>query len=519
MASDSGAFRHGWSAAETRSQPLNHLARKHLARLVAALTDFHKAQCFFMMAINIAALVVIRRGGFDPQSLQQIYDTYVFLQVLAINGFLPITFTLTNLYLVGLLSWFLVLLSTVTVVLSTATLASVGRFDPSEAETNNLAMVAATGGPPECDGKKPGVYCFQTMHYQSQWEYFYGGQDVPNYAYRILGFCLVNLALLVGHQLRFKDQAVVAVFGSFARRIRASLRSLGVRVTATQTFLILEKAALIHWEHTSQPFALYRQTLPFARSHPWVSAQISKIKTTRAWRFSSESAVQIQQQLRAYGWQSSLGLALRMAVYIVFLTFYVRFYNMFLHDLAWFAKNDVIGNEWNFGQVFAITVWAPPVIEYIHLEMRGMQRAFDYRLLPPFRVLREVNVKHDLDVHPIDIWPKSQEQHDLERGKDLAVHELSPIQHALPSPTKDDDNDATFTQYHDDVSGYDIVDEEQRNKFHDHPTEPDSIIPLRSHDENGTVEQDEERLLPALDLSPSWSPLASNTSTFSNMRI
>ena len=98
------AFQHGWSEAEKRSQHLNEVSQDHLTQLLAALTDFHKTQCFFMLSINITVLVVIQRGGFDPQSLQQTHDTYVFLLVLAANGFLPITFTLTNLYLVGMLS-------------------------------------------------------------------------------------------------------------------------------------------------------------------------------------------------------------------------------------------------------------------------------------------------------------------------------------------------------------------------------------------------------------------------------
>ncbi|KAL8923045.1 MAG: hypothetical protein Q9208_004857 [Pyrenodesmia sp. 3 TL-2023] len=169
-----GAFNYGWSAAGSRSLHLNQVAQKHLARLVAALTNFHKAQCFFVMAINVAALVVVQRGGFDPQSLQQIYDTYVFLQVLAVNGFLPITFTLTNLYLVGMLSWFLILLSTVTVALSVATLASVGHLDPSKADMRSLATLAASGGPQECDGRKPGVYCLRNMEYNLRVGYFYG---------------------------------------------------------------------------------------------------------------------------------------------------------------------------------------------------------------------------------------------------------------------------------------------------------------------------------------------------------
>lgn len=181
------AFQHGWSVAESKSQRLDQVAQKQLSRLVVSLTDFHKAQCFFMLGTNIAALVVIQTGGFDPQSLQQIYDTYVFLLVLTVNGLLPITFTLTNLYLVGILSWFLILLSTVTVMLSIATIASVGRLSPSEADMRNFRTLAASGGPLECDGIKPGIYCLRTMEYLCSLTTFYGGHFTPTYPYKILG--------------------------------------------------------------------------------------------------------------------------------------------------------------------------------------------------------------------------------------------------------------------------------------------------------------------------------------------
>lgn len=75
---------------------------------------------------------------------------------------------------------------------------------------------------------------------------------------------------------------------------------------------------------------------------------------------------------RTFGWRSWLKLTFRAAIYLVFTTFYIIFYNMYLHDLAWFAKNGINGNSWNFGQVFAITVWLPPVVGYIHLEMREL---------------------------------------------------------------------------------------------------------------------------------------------------
>ena len=157
-----------------------------------------------MLAIDIAALVVIQRGGFDPQSLQQMYDTYIFLQVLAVNGFLPITFTLTNLYLVGMLSWFLILLSFVTITLSVATLACVGQFNPSVADMTSLAELAASGGPEKCDGRKPGIYCLTTMRYNVGVGYGDGGPDVANYAYTLLRY-LSSRGPFLSNQLDFES--------------------------------------------------------------------------------------------------------------------------------------------------------------------------------------------------------------------------------------------------------------------------------------------------------------------------
>ena len=134
-----------------RNQRMNRIAERHLSRLITSLTDFHKSQCYFMLATNLAALVVISRGGLEPQSLQQIYNSWIFLKVIAINGFLPTSFTLANLYIVGMLSWYVILISICTVALSIATFVAVGKFDPSEVELKNFAVIATSGGPPACD--------------------------------------------------------------------------------------------------------------------------------------------------------------------------------------------------------------------------------------------------------------------------------------------------------------------------------------------------------------------------------
>ena len=59
-----------------------------------------------------------------------------------------------------------------------------------------------------------------------------------------------------------------------------------------------------------------------------------------------------------------------MALYIVVSCLYIYWFKLLLQDLTFFAKAGLYKKSWNFGQVVAITAWAPPVIEYIHLELR-----------------------------------------------------------------------------------------------------------------------------------------------------
>ncbi len=52
------AVRRGNNAAKPANRIPETFANRRLAHLTAALTDFQKAQCFFMLAVNIAALVL-----------------------------------------------------------------------------------------------------------------------------------------------------------------------------------------------------------------------------------------------------------------------------------------------------------------------------------------------------------------------------------------------------------------------------------------------------------------------------
>ena len=66
------------------------------------------------------------------------------------------------------------------------------------------------------------------------------------------------------------------------------------------------------------------------------------------------------------------GKGRQMIVFLIYLTFagfYVWWFRTFFIDLAWFAHL-VDHKSWGFGQIVAITVWAGPLCEYIHLELR-----------------------------------------------------------------------------------------------------------------------------------------------------
>lgn len=66
------------------------------------------------------------------------------------------------------------------------------------------------------------------------------------------------------------------------------------------------------------------------------------------------------------------GKGLKIVVFLIYLAvvaLYIWLFTTFFIDLAWFSGL-VDQHSWGFGQIVAITVWAGPLCEYIHLELR-----------------------------------------------------------------------------------------------------------------------------------------------------
>ena len=187
------AIRYGKGAGKVAQELAANWKSKRLPSLTAAVTEFQKAQCFFMMAINIAALVNKYQGGLDPTSLQDLYNNYILIRTISMSGYLPVTFTLLGLQVVAMVSWYLLVLSTLTVVFSIVTLVYLGNFSPSPSDLNAIASAASgNGNNGSCGGFNLTVYCLKTIDQEES------AQWVPsNGAETALGFCLVSLVFVL----------------------------------------------------------------------------------------------------------------------------------------------------------------------------------------------------------------------------------------------------------------------------------------------------------------------------------
>lgn len=89
--------------------------------LATAMVEFHKHQCYFISAIEIAVIVLLRDPSSHDLTGARIYDLTLSV-ALAMSGLLPVVFTLMSIALYCRLSCYILVLSTVTVALSTTNL-------------------------------------------------------------------------------------------------------------------------------------------------------------------------------------------------------------------------------------------------------------------------------------------------------------------------------------------------------------------------------------------------------------
>ena len=376
-------------SSEARAQTTRSRDRTvRLAALTSALVGFHKAQCFFVLAINIAAQVDRAKGGLQPQSLQQLYNTWVLIKSISIGGYLPVTFTLFTLHLVDLVSWYLLSLTICTVAVSIATLVTIGNFNPSDADISYLSQVSSTNGPTACGERTPGAWCYIP-------NYVNYGTDPSNGAYSMLYLCIFVLLLLTAKQLgldSYLSNVHRREFRKYFPKARHIERwySIGRKgfIAAWEVFRTVQQNILEHrkskhlrrsffyhmssWKPLSQQILSWR-VLSWTQSEGFTKVAESTNKDLRLrGLLAKEAIIKKLKVFRSTDWRKASQSAFIVLLYATILGFYIYFFVIFCQDLAWFAWNGV-SNTWSFGQIVAITVWAEPLCEYIHLEIREFQ--------------------------------------------------------------------------------------------------------------------------------------------------
>ena len=135
----------------TREDESIRTVRDHYIAVHSFLSDFHKAQCYLSIALQIAGLIILFK---DPSATS--YSDMHFLYFVAVDGLFPIIITLYTLMTFGKKSWYMISLSGISIILSSI---MGGHLSFS---IRDMTRNGSTGGgswPDICGGVGPTTLC------------------------------------------------------------------------------------------------------------------------------------------------------------------------------------------------------------------------------------------------------------------------------------------------------------------------------------------------------------------------
>jgi hypothetical protein len=285
--------------------------------LKAALVEFHKAQCYLMLAFQIAALTTLKAGFQVLQftSYQQLNINVALIGDISIGGFLPVTFVLFCLHSEGMRSWYIFTLSVCTVFVSIITFFAVSGFTAQKADVRDLSTSLKSCG----RNPSPINYCSENssgdFHYLASINRGHGSGSM----------LLHSLGVLV---LLFIDQCK-----PFRQK---GGDGKGKRINAYVYLKVWIKSWPVWYQTESQAFL------------KWI------------WLDTAERAIRF----------GTATLLLTIEIY------YFVLLCVFLFSLSSIYGKQPKRNEtgWSFGQIIAVMIWAPYLVEYVYLSLRKSPR-------------------------------------------------------------------------------------------------------------------------------------------------
>ena len=301
---------------ELRSlKPLNRASEKsHKNRLVIALVEFHKAQCYFSTVIQVAALAlyhknnqVINSGKLPAKGdYPHLFDASVMI-VLASSGLLPISLALACITRYGRQSWYLLVLSWVTVIMATATLSASSHWakkwgNGSQLFDNNMDN-------------------FFVINYSNSGS----SRSGPNSCEPGVTYVSEAVAPLCGNSELLSNALPYVMTDSWLTWL------IWAHCIIWMLFCIGKKS------NDDNRLIIFRDlTRSVLLKRPWIQFIA---KESRAW----------------WTWV------------IISVVPWTLCFAMQFHLFNAYFKHDVISYNWSFGQIIAVFVWVPSIVEYIYM--------------------------------------------------------------------------------------------------------------------------------------------------------
>lgn len=280
----------------------NEKTRKnHMLNLSTVLVEFHKVQCYFISAIEIAALVLDRQAynDFKRDLPPPVFDILLSFP-LSMNGFVPVMFTLSCISLYARLSWHIIILSLVTVCLSTGALSAAYIW---------ILRITDAFGPDALSVDNAGI------------DY----QEAPEMAQIVCGSKPGNLRIFIDRtDFRF---ALVWLIYTYC----------------------------IAWGL----WCVFRHTL---NRPPRGSLRERTLTVIKGLAHAPPLSKIPKKFIVGVGYPA---LLLIWALCFV--------YHFYLYSL--FTKSGLVSPSWTFGQIIAVTVWAPFIVEYLYIEQGEFSRS------------------------------------------------------------------------------------------------------------------------------------------------
>ena len=289
---------------------------RHLKILLMALIEFQKAQCFFILPVQAAALAALsgRTSILTPvNELQDAIDRYLF-SLIAISGMLPVVLILFALHGAGQKSWYVLGTSAIAVALSTTALLISKRIP--KYESLDYEQYSA------CGYQNPSGLCPSKLLYTPV------KPKASNYLESEISIATLSLVVLAIITLDFLWNPEQPIFVPIRDRL--------IRYIDQQKL-----------KHAMLPGR--------AKSTPISSTKLGRfrLKLGRTW---AKGFVQMFYSLTYFVISGYLMASLGM---------------FFANWLSLFNSHIIIGTHtWGFGQIVAVAIWAAPICEWIYLEFR-----------------------------------------------------------------------------------------------------------------------------------------------------